>query len=120
VRMSALMTLKTIPAKSELVRLSRDAAAALRGEPMISHAIIGSIGVRLNEVLDASPITLALSFTIAALAADRTRLLVQRLFEETVHVAGIEALLPSVSVTVSDMSSPSPSPQPDTASELAL
>lgn len=120
VRMTALMTLKTIPAKSELVRLSRDAATALRGEPMISDAIIGSIGVRLNETPDASPATLALSFTIAALAADRTRLLVQRLFEETVYVAGIEALLPSVRVTVSDMSSPSPSLQPDTASELAL
>jgi small-conductance mechanosensitive channel len=119
VRMTALMTLKSVPAKSELVRLSRDAAAALRGEPMISRAIIGSIGVRLNEAPDASPATLALSFTIAALAADRTRLLVQRLFEETVYVAGIEALLPSVRVTVSDISSLSPSLQPDTPSELA-
>jgi small-conductance mechanosensitive channel len=117
VRMTALMTLKAIPAKSELVRLSRDAAAALRGEPMISHAIIGSIGVRLNEVPDASPSTLALSFTMAALAADRTRSLVQRLFEETVEVAGIEALSPSVSVTLSDLSSPA---QPEMASELTL
>jgi small-conductance mechanosensitive channel len=116
-RMTALMTLTSIPAKSELVRVSRDAAAALRGEPMISHAIIGSIGVRLNEAPDSSPSTLALSFTIAALKADRTRSLVQRLFEETVDVAGIEALSRSVSVTVCDLSSPS---QPETASELAL
>jgi hypothetical protein len=111
------MSLTSVPAKSELVRVSRDAAAALRGEPIISHAIIGSIGVRLNEASDSSPGTLALSFTIAALKADQTRSLVQRLFEETVAVAGIEALAPSVSVTVSDLSSPS---RPETASELAL
>jgi small-conductance mechanosensitive channel len=117
VRMTALITLKTIPDKSELVRFSREAAAALRREPMITHAIIGSIGVRLNEAPDTLPGTLALSFRISALAADRTRLLVQRLFEETVDVAGIEALLPAVHVTVSDMSTPS---QPDTAGELAL
>jgi small-conductance mechanosensitive channel len=117
VRMTARMTLTSVPAKSELVRVSRDAAAALRGEPIISHAIIGSIGVRLNEASDSSPGTLALSFTIAALKADQTRSLVQRLFEETVAVAGIEALAPSVSVTVSDLSSPS---RPETASELAL
>jgi hypothetical protein len=84
---------------------------------MISHAIIGSIGVRLNEAPDTSPSTLALSFSIAAFAADRTRSLVQRLFEETVEVAGIEALSPSVSVILSDVSTPS---QPETAAELAL
>ena len=117
VRMTARMTLTSIPAKSELVRVSRDAAAALRGEPMIGHAIIGSIGVRLSEASDSSPSTLALSFTTTALKADQIRLLVQRLFEETVAVAGIEALAPFVSVTVSDLSSPS---QPETASELAL
>src|SRR5438876_5113490 len=100
--MTALMMLDAIPAKSELVRFSRDAAAALRREPMISHAIIGSIGVRLHEAPEAAPSTLALSFTLAALTADRSRSLVQRLFEETVDVAGIEALSPSVSVTVSD------------------
>jgi small-conductance mechanosensitive channel len=121
VRMTALVTMATIPAKSELARFCEDAAAVLRREPMVNPAIVGFIEVRLDEAPGANPSTLAFSFSIAATAADRTRSLVQRLFEETVNVAGIEALSPSVSVTVADLSDRHDPSQPsDSASDAYL
>lgn len=119
VRITARITLDPVPDKSELVRFSREAAAALRREPMIGEAILGSIGVRLNGAPADGPSTLALSFTLPALSAERTRALVQRLFEQIIHVSGIEALSPPVRLDMSDLSTPPPS-QAEMAGELAL
>jgi len=116
VRMTALMALETMPAKAELVNFSRDAAAALRSEPMINGSIVGNIGIGLHESADGNQSTLALSFTIAATTANRAQALVRRLIEETVAEAGIAGLSRVASIAMAELSSEPDAQRPAPAS----
>ncbi|WP_186418759.1 mechanosensitive ion channel domain-containing protein [Bosea sp. CS1GBMeth4] len=117
VRMTVSVSLDAVPGQAELLRFSRNAAAALRSEPMIHAAIAGDISVRLTEPSDAAEGMITFSFSLAATTAERARDLAQRLVDETVEEARMAAVSGAVSVTVADLPTapatpPSPPPAP--------
>jgi small-conductance mechanosensitive channel len=103
VRVSVAVPLDALPGQAELVRFGRNAAAALRSEPMINAAIAGDIAVKLTEPVAAAEGAIAFSFNMAAATADRAQALVQRLVEEAVEEARMAAVSGTVSVSVADL-----------------
>lgn len=118
VRMSVDVPLAAMPDQAELARFSRNAAAALRSEPMIHAAIAGDIAVRLSEPDASAAGSITFAFNITAATADRAQPLVQRLVEEAVEEARLAGSAGSVSITVADLptvplppvSAPTPTP----------
>lgn len=103
VRMTVSVPLGTLPDQPELLRFSRDAAAALRSEPMIHAAIAGDIAVRLIEPSDAAAGAIAFSFNLAAATAERAQTVAQRLVEEAVEEAKMAAVCGAAGITVADL-----------------
>lgn len=101
-RLTVGVPLDTMPERAELARFSRNAAAALRSEPMIHAAIAGDIAVSVTEPREDAEGEIALSFDMTAAAAGRAQALVQRLVEEAVEEARLSAVPGPVSVAVSD------------------
>lgn len=116
VRMSVSVPLEALPEQAELARFSRNAAAALRSEPMIHAAIAGDIAVRLSEPTLSTEGAITFAFNITAATADRAQPLVQRLIEETVEEARMSGISGAVTVAVRDLPTvplpPVPAPAP--------
>lgn len=103
VRMTVAVPVAAPPDQAALARFSRNAAAALRSEPMINAAIAGDIAVRLTEPTDAAEGAIVFAFNMAATTAGRAQALVQRLLEETVDEARMAGMSRAVSVAVADL-----------------
>lgn len=113
-RLMVSVPLEAMPEQAQLARFSRNAAAALRSEPMIHAAIAGDIGVKLCEPGEDTGGEIVLSFDMAAAAAGHAQVLVQRLIEEAVEEARLPAVPHAVSVAVSDPpGAPAQAPQAD-------
>jgi len=110
-RMSVSVALDRTPDRDDIVLFTRQAAAALRSEPVIRQAIVGDIAVKLNApAAVAAPEeggrgSLVFSFSIGAAAAERARALIRRLVEEAIDDLAVAGLLREVAITTDDLSS---------------
>lgn len=108
VRLSVTVALDRTPDRNDLMLFTRQAADALRSEPPIRQAIVGDIGVKLNEPSEGDSASLVFSFSIGAASAERGRVLIQRLVEEAIDELAIPGIRRSVTVTTAPLSSAVP------------